>query len=238
VPEPPWKTPPRSAKLLVLLAGMAALSLLGGCSFTQNADKQRGRTLFIQKCGTCHALAQAGTQATVGPNLDAAFAQARADGMDADTIAGVTAAQIEFPRPSTDNPKISMPANLVEGGDVADVAAYVGSVAGVPGIKPPVAPGGPGGQVFANNGCGSCHILKAAASSGTTGPDLDKVLAGQSPSDIEQSIVDPNAKIAAGYPPNVMPETFKSLPPEQLKQLVDFLVKSVGGGSATGTASP
>jgi cytochrome c6 len=30
-----------------------------------------------------------------------------------------------------------------------------------------------GAQVFASNGCGSCHALKAAGSSGTVGPNLD-----------------------------------------------------------------
>ena len=34
----------------------------------------------------------------VGPDLDAAFAQARADGMDNDTIEGVVQTQIESPR--------------------------------------------------------------------------------------------------------------------------------------------
>jgi hypothetical protein len=151
--------------------------------------------------------------------------------MDSDTVEGVVKAQIEFPRPSTDNPAVSMPANLVEGRDLDDVAAYVGSVAGVPGAAPPEVPGGPGAQVFANNGCSGCHTLAAANAGGTTGPDLDKVLPGQSAAQIEQSIVDPNAKIAKGYPSNVMPNNFKQLiPPAQLAQLVRFLVSSTGGG--------
>ena len=32
-----------------------------------------------------------------------------------------------------------------------------------------------GAQVFEENGCGSCHILDAAGSSGTTGPNLDEL---------------------------------------------------------------
>jgi hypothetical protein len=39
--------------------------------------------------------------------------------------------------------------------------------------------------------------------------------------------VDPNAYIAPGYPRGVMPETFSSLPKEQL----DALVKYLSGGS-------
>jgi mono/diheme cytochrome c family protein len=123
-----------------------------------------------------------------------------------------------------------MPADLVTGDDLDDVATYVASVAGVPGIEPPKAPGGPGGQVYAQNGCGSCHTLKAAGSSGTTGPDLDKVLRGQSAAEVEKSITDPNAKITPGFPP-VMPETFgQSISPQDLKLLINFLLSSAGKG--------
>ena len=58
--------------------------------------------------------------------------------MDQDTIEGVVQSQIENPRPaSPEDVEVYMPANLVEGEDAEDVAAYVASVAGVPGIEPP-----------------------------------------------------------------------------------------------------
>jgi mono/diheme cytochrome c family protein len=220
--------------LPLLGAAAAAVLVAAGCG-TSSPDTARGRQLFIQKCGSCHTLAQAATTGTQGPNLDDAFAAGRAAGQDSDTIEGVVKAQIEFPRPSTNNPVVSMPANLVEGQARDDVAAYVGSVAGVPGAAPPKVAGGPGAQVFANNGCSGCHTLAAANAGGTTGPDLDKVLPGQSAAMITQSIVDPNAKITPGYPANVMPQNFKQLiPADQLKQLVDYLISSTGGGKPGG----
>jgi len=92
-----------------------------------------------------------------------------------------------------------------------------------------------GKAVFANNGCGACHTLKAAASTGTVGPDLDKLpdyakQAGQ-PLDqfVRESIVKPDAYVEKGYPPNVMPPTFASLPKAQLDALVQFLVDSSKG---------
>jgi mono/diheme cytochrome c family protein len=217
------------AKTLVPLALALALGMVvfAGCNFSSNGDKTRGRMLFIQKCGTCHTLAQAGTAATVGPNLDDAFAQARAQGMDADTIKGVVKIQVEHPRPAPKvptTPSTAMPPGLVEGQDLEDVASYVGSVAGIPGIKPP-AQSPP--QFFAST-CGSCHTLKAAGSTGTVGPDLDKVLPGMAAAQIMESIVNPGAKITPGYPPNVMPTTFGTLPKAQLAALVDFLVKNAG----------
>jgi cytochrome c oxidase subunit 2 len=85
--------------------------------------------------------------------------------------------------------------------------------------------------VFANNGCSGCHTLAAASAGGTTGPDLDKTLPGQSAAQITQSIVDPNAKITPGYPSSVMPQTFgQTLTPPQLQQLVAYLQQATGGG--------
>jgi mono/diheme cytochrome c family protein len=224
-------TLPTFTRSLPLIAAAAAIVFAASGCGTSDVDTARGRQLFINKCGTCHTLAQAASTGTQGPDLDGAFAAARAAGEDSDTIEGVVKAQIEFPRPSTNNPTVSMPAKLVEGQDAADVAAYVGSVAGVPGAAPPKVPGGPDAQVFANNGCVSCHTLAAANAGGTTGPDLDKVLPGQSAAQITQSIVDPNAKITAGYPSNLMPQNFEQLiPPDQLKQLVQYLISSTGGG--------
>lgn len=214
------------APVVVLLAAVVVIS---GCG-TTNADIARGRVLFSQNCGTCHVLAQAGTSGTTGPNLDDAFAAAReAGGFDAATIEGIVKAQVDNPRPGNGNPMATMPPHIVEGTDLDDVAAYVGKYAGVPGAAPPEVEGGAGAQVFANSGCGSCHTLAAANSGGTTGPDLDEVLPGQKEAEIEESIVDPEAKIAEGYPAGVMPQEFgEKLSEEELKELVKFLSENAG----------
>lgn len=219
--------------LLALLALAAILVVASGCG-TTDADPERGRTLFIQKCGTCHAMAQAGTTAQTGPNLDRAFAAAREEGNDSDTIEGVVKAQVEYPRPSNDNPAVSMPAEIVTGQDLDDVAAYVGEWAGVPDAAPPKVAGGPGAQVFANNGCGGCHTFAAAESGGVTGPDLDEVLPGETQAHVEEMIVDPNAEIAKGYPPNVMPQNYEQiLSPKEIEDLVEFLLENAGGSSSS-----
>jgi plastocyanin/cytochrome c551/c552 len=82
-----------------------------------------------------------------------------------------------------------------------------------------------GAQVFAGDGCGSCHTFKAANSTGTIGPDLNEYLApDDGKAEIEEMIVDPGAEIAEGYPANVMPQNYgRSLASEELQQLVDFL---------------
>ena len=102
------------------------------------------------------------------------------------------------------------------------------------------AAGGGGGTaagktVFVNNGCGACHQLKAAGATGKIGPDLDKLAAyaqsaGKPLEDFtRESIVNPDAYVEKGYPPNVMPHTFKSLPKDQLDSLVKYLAASSKG---------
>lgn len=217
----------------VALFGLALLAA-SGCGVAQSGDLDRGQQLFTSKCASCHSLKDAGSTTQVGPDLDAAFAQARASGMDADTIAGVVKAQVENPRPSNSNASVSMPADLVTGDDLEDVASYVASVAGAPGIKGPQLPNDPGAQVFANNGCSGCHTLKAAGASGTTGPDLDAKLPGQSAAQVRESIVDPSAEIVRGFP-NVMPKNYEQvLSPQDLDALVKFLLKYAGNANAKG----
>jgi cytochrome c oxidase subunit 2 len=73
-------------------------------------------------------------------------------------------------------------------------------------------------------GCGACHTLADAGTTGTTGPDLGKVLKGKDKAFIKQSILDPSAQIAPGYQDNIMPKNFgQSLQPAQLDALVNYL---------------
>jgi mono/diheme cytochrome c family protein len=221
--------------LLVLAALAGVVVAASGCG-TTSADTTRGRVLFIQKCGVCHVLAEAGTTAEIGPSLDGAFASAREIGENSDTIEGIVKAQVENPRPDNGNPAVSMPPEIVTGQDLDDVAAYVGMYAGVPGAAPPKVPGGPGAQVFANNGCGGCHTFAAAKSGGVTGPNLDEVLVGQTDAMVHESIVDPNKDIAKGYPANVMPATFgETISAKEIEQLVEYLVENTPGGKSAGS---
>jgi mono/diheme cytochrome c family protein len=82
-----------------------------------------------------------------------------------------------------------------------------------------------GKAVFAEAGCGGCHTFTPAGSSGTTGPNLDEVLAGKDEAFVRRSIVEPNADIAEGYSPGVMPQTYEDqLSTDQVDDLVAFLM--------------
>lgn len=82
-----------------------------------------------------------------------------------------------------------------------------------------------GKTVFQVTGCGGCHTFAPADTTGTTGPDLDEVLAGKDAEFIRRSIVEPNAEIAEGYSPGVMPQTYEDqLSAKQIDDLVAFLM--------------
>jgi mono/diheme cytochrome c family protein len=91
-------------------------------------------------------------------------------------------------------PEEPMPANIYRGQDARDIALYVAKCAGVnpcgvtaetakptttttTGTTTATTPAStPDGKaVFAKAGCGGCHTLKAAGSSGNVGPNLDQL---------------------------------------------------------------
>src|SRR5215203_5445121 len=172
---------------------VATAALVSGCGAVDHmsaseGDPSNGKTLFSQKCASCHVLADANAKGTIGPSLDAAFASVRLQKFDESTIRDVVRGQIAYPEEP-------MPAELVVGDDADDVAAYVGKCGGVPacGVEatsaaPPAetttTTGGGGGgadaqaegkQIFTGSaGCGGCHTLADAGTSGNVGPNLDE----------------------------------------------------------------
>jgi cbb3-type cytochrome c oxidase subunit III len=145
-----------------------------------SADLQNGRQVFKDTCAGCHTMAAAGSTATIGPNLDAAFAEARSEGFKESTILDIVHDQIKFPGQyplAQNNPnylKANMPANLVTGQDAIDVSAYVAANVGKQGFEAQVITGTNGKQIFITK-CGGCHTLKDAGTTGTQGPNLDQL---------------------------------------------------------------
>jgi cytochrome c oxidase subunit II len=77
-------------------------------------------------------------------------------------------------------------------------------------------------------GCGACHTLADAGTTGTVGPNLTKVHIGtKGAAFIKQSIDDPNAEITPGFPKGVMPQDFKTrLGPQKVDALVKYLLQA------------
>lgn len=88
--------------------------------------------------------------------------------------------------------------------------------------------GSPGAQLFTSAGCGGCHTLSAAGTTGTTGPALEESLApDDNTAGIEEMIANPNEEVVEGYPPNVMPQNYEqTFSKAEIHELAEFLVAS------------
>lgn len=71
----------RSKPSLGLLAAVVAAGTLGACGGASTSTSSApsdgtavGKQLFSQRCAACHSLADANSNATIGPNLDEARA--------------------------------------------------------------------------------------------------------------------------------------------------------------------
>ena len=116
------------SSILTLAAVVCAAVLAAGCGREEADDLVNGKTLFVERCARCHVLGRANATGVVGPDLDSAFGPALRDGLDEETVKGVVLRQIANVLKNSE-----MPANLVEGQDAEDVAAYVAYAAGQPG---------------------------------------------------------------------------------------------------------
>jgi len=83
-----------------------------------------------------------------------------------------------------------------------------------------------GELLFQNKGCVGCHIIDGEG--GAVGPNLTNTYNEQGEDYVRQSILNPNAVIAEGFQPNVMPQNFgELLSEEELDFIVSYLA-SVG----------
>lgn len=210
-----------------------ASSGCGAVKRVTQGDPARGKELFLQpaspsdpSCASCHTLADAGAKGTVGPNLDDAFASVKTQGFSEQTIRDVIRGQIAYAEPP-------MPQNLYRGQDADDVAVYVAKCSanphcGVTAETPPsttttgstttTANAAPDGkQVFMSAGCGGCHTLKDAGTSGTVGPDLDQL----KPS---ESIVEHQVETGGG----AMPSFKGRLTPAEITAVARYVSSAAG----------
>jgi mono/diheme cytochrome c family protein len=217
--------------LAALVASVVVLSL-GACG-REETDLSNGKAQFVQKCGSCHVLARAGTAGQTGPSLDAAFRAALQAGENRETVEGIVHSQISNVRRGS-----VMPKDLVTGSDARDVAAYVAYATGRTGedsgalAQAGLAGATTGEQIFTAAGCAGCHKLASAGATGNIGPSLDQLAAaagkrepGKSAEDyVHESIVDPGAYTVSGFGKGVMPSYEGKLSDKQLDTLVKFLL--------------
>jgi cytochrome c oxidase subunit 2 len=112
------------------------------------------------------------------------------------------------------------------------IAAFAGGGHAAPAAGPTTtaAPANRGAEVFAEQGCGSCHTFTPANARGGIGPDLALSLHGESKDFVLRSIVAPDAEVAQGWSPGMMPGDFaQRIDPRDLDPLVAYLMKGAAG---------
>jgi mono/diheme cytochrome c family protein len=96
--------------------------------------------------------------------------------------------------------------------------------------------GDPGAGVIA---CGECHTMRAAGTTATIGPNLDKELGPDPASATRESIVDPNKEIIKGYSANVMPKNYgTALSNKELDALVKYIFDNTNTKAKRGSKGP
>ena len=223
-------TPAAFVRAACAAAATLALAGCGTGGYTSQGSQGAGKQLFVKACGGCHTLADAGTGGTVGPNLDDAFAQARADGMTSATFTQVVHDQIWYPITRTSTGAPGMPridttlplcedakpgAFCVDDQERAsgDIAVYVGAVAGtgVSAAKPTE-----GKSIFAST-CSACHTLADAGTTGTVGPNLDQARPSK-----ERVLY----RVTNGK--GQMPSFKASLDPKQIQAVAEYVSSAAG----------
>jgi mono/diheme cytochrome c family protein len=119
-------------------------------------------------------------------------------------------------------------------GGSSTTTVTVPAAASTTGQSPQLTGNALGAQLFVSGkpetgaiGCGSCHTMKAAGTSGTIGPNLDKELTADPASATRESVIDPNKEIVPGYSANVMPTNYgTALTKQELDALVNYVYRS------------
>jgi hypothetical protein len=101
---------------------------VGGIQLT--SSEQFGRTLFAEHCGMCHTLGATSSVGKVGPNLDVLKPT------ESQVLTVIAHGCLQKPLYANSGATCAgygtMPADLVQGEDAQDVAAFVSAVAGHP----------------------------------------------------------------------------------------------------------
>ncbi len=207
-----------------------------------------GRTLLGAKggCLLCHKVSEQGN--TRGPDLRGVGARAASRKPGMSTEAYLTESLVdpgayvveEFAAPGglTIMPVANLPPADLSPTELKALVAYLQSLGGEVTVeitaedvaaaaakkqKPPDPPETrPGANLVTKHGCIACHDVKGTMR--LVGPPLTNVRERLSAAEIRQSILDPDAVVAEGFPPGLMLKDFAdTVPPEELDQIVSYL---------------
>lgn len=205
-------------------------------------------------CLTCHTMGESGTGLRF-PDLGniGAIAGTREEGKDdveylAESMYDPNAYVVEgF---VAGMPNVSRPPIALNDQEILTAIAYLQSLGGTPTVTmdtklpwqgqspapsdaPVAAPGADrdGPTLYTNYMCATCHSLDGSPG---VGPSMSGVGSRLSKAEIYESIMDPDAVVADGYPPGVMGATvgasglYEQVSAKELQTLVDYLASMTG----------
>jgi mono/diheme cytochrome c family protein len=200
---------------------------------------ETGAALYAEYCSTCHGIKGEGIEGRA-PTLNSQyFFEQRLDELGYQgSLESYVKLTVAGGRPamSTSGP---WPENMptwsedfggpMRNDQVDAVTAYVVSWAeSAPdtGAEPTPVPGDTpeerGENLFQGMGCVGCHVINGQG--GAVGPDLTNVYGEQGENYVRQSILTPNAVIAEGFQPDIMPQNFGDrLSEESLNDIIAYL---------------
>ncbi|MBE7552075.1 MAG: c-type cytochrome [Anaerolineales bacterium] len=205
---------------------------------------EAGAALYTQYCTECHGFKGEGG---VGPTLNSKyfFEQRLADIGYQGTMKSFLTLTIRGGRPVMSDPNYgrNMPTWSVDYGgplrndQIDTIVSYVmnwqeaAPDLGDPNAEPTPVPGDTpeerGKNLFTGMGCVGCHAIDGQG--GVVGPELTNVIS-KGEDYVHESIVQPNAVIAEGYQPNLMPQNFSQrMSEENISDIIAYL-QSVSGG--------
>jgi cbb3-type cytochrome c oxidase subunit III len=206
---------------------------------------ERGAAIYTEYCSPCHGLHGEGIPG-VAPVLNSKyfFTQRLKDISYQGTVRAYIKLTVVAGRPvkSSEEWPRNMPTWSVDYGgplrndQIDNVVSYVmnweetAPDLGDPNATPTPVPGATpeerGQNLFTGMGCVGCHVINGQG--GAVGPELTQIYS-KGEEYVRQSILQPNAVIAEGFQPNLMPQNFgQRLNEENLNDLIAYL-KSVGG---------
>ncbi|MBI1878756.1 MAG: c-type cytochrome [Chloroflexi bacterium] len=235
--------------LLAILISIAGIVYIGINEADRQAEFKQafagrsieaGAGLYTQYCVECHGLKGEGG---IGPTLNSKyfFEQRRADLGYQGTMKAFLTLTIRGGRPVKSDPTFgrNMPTWSVDYGgpmrndQIDTIVSYImnweegAPDSGDPNAEPTPVPGGTpeerGQNLFTGLGCIGCHTFNGQG--GAVGPNLTEVYAQKGEDYVRQSILQPNAVIAEGFAPNIMPPNFQERlkGPTDLDDLIAYL---------------
>ena len=154
-----------------------------GNPFSTPEDQAAGAQSFKSACAACHGLEGAG--GSNGPSLTTGTF--KHGGSDEALFRTIT-------KGVPDTPMVAFPLN---GREVWQLIAFIRSLNIGKGAEQAKGNPAKGEQIFAANGCATCHT--AGKAGGFTGPDLSEIGSRRSLAQLESSVLDPNAQVSPDY---------------------------------------